>query len=163
MTGSPAVFSLTPCQSGNIQPSCSWLIRPFPMRIVKGCVMFDHQKQEIEWGGRTLVLETGKVARQADGAVLGHLRRNDGSGDRRLRERNQDRGSISSRLRSTIRKNTMRPGRIPGGFFKREGRPTEKETLTSPADRPADPAAVRGRIQERHPDYHQRAFARYGE
>ena len=58
---------------------------------------------------------------------------------------------------------TFAAGKIPGGFFKREGRPTEKETLAQPPDRPADPAAVRRRLPQRDAGRLHRAEPRHGE
>ena len=106
--------------------------------------MFNIHREEIEWGGRKLVLETGKIARQADGAVWPPMAR-------RLclpppsARRAQARASISSRSPSTIRKSSYAAGKIPGGYFKREGRPTERETLISRLiDRPIRPLFVDG-------------------
>ena len=101
--------------------------------------MFDHQKQEIEWGGRTLVLETGKIARQADGAVLATY------GETTVlatvvSEKEPKPGLDFFPLTVNYQEKYYASGRIPGGFFKREGRPTEKETLTSRLiDRPIRP------------------------
>ena len=61
------------------------------------------------------------------------------------------------------REYTYASGRIPGGFFKREGKPTEKEVLTSRADRPADPAAVPGGLAQRDADHRARALGRHRE
>jgi len=101
--------------------------------------MFKAHKQEIEWGGRTLTLETGKVARQSDGAVIVTYGK-------------------TSVLCTAVSAKKAAPGvdffplavhhvekyyaagRIPGGFFKREGRPTEREILISRLiDRPIRP------------------------
>src|SRR3989454_7043935 len=84
----------------------------------------------IDFGGRPLTLETGKVARQADGAVT--VRYGDtvvlvtGTAERKERP-----GMGFLPLTVDYRENTYAAGKIPGGFFKREGRPNEKETLTS--------------------------------
>ncbi len=101
--------------------------------------MFNHVKKEIEWGGRTLTLETGKVARQADGAVIATY------GDTVVlcavtaaKEAKPDVDFFP--LTVNYQEKTYAAGKIPGGFFKREGRPTEKETLTSRLiDRPIRP------------------------
>ena len=101
--------------------------------------MFNITKKEMDWGGRALVLETGRLARQADGAVLATY-------------------GETSVLAASVAARSARPdadffpltvhyqekyfaaGKIPGGFFKRESRPTEKETLTSRLiDRPIRP------------------------
>ncbi len=106
--------------------------------------MFDIHRVEIEWGGRKLKLETGRMARQADAAVLAQY-------------------GETSVLATVVGAKSVRPGvdffpltvnyqekayaagKIPGGFFKREGRPTEKETLTSRLiDRPLRPLFVEG-------------------
>ncbi len=106
--------------------------------------MFHIAKEEIEWGGRKLVLETGKVARQADGAVVATY-------------------GQTVVLATVVGAQTPRPGidffpltvdyqekyfaagKIPGGYFKREGRPTERETLVSRLiDRPIRPLFAEG-------------------
>ncbi|GAB4522120.1 MAG: polyribonucleotide nucleotidyltransferase [Parvularculaceae bacterium] len=106
--------------------------------------MFNITKKSIEWGGRTLTLETGRMARQADGAVLATY----GDtivlatvvGARELRP-----GQDFFPLTVNYQEKTYAAGKIPGGYFKREGRPTEKETLTSRLiDRPIRPLFVKG-------------------
>ncbi len=106
--------------------------------------MFDIHKQEIEWGGRTLTLETGRVARQADGAVLATY------GETTVlatvvADRQPKPGLDFFPLTVNYQEKYYAAGKIPGGFFKREGRPTEKETLTSRLiDRPIRPLFVKG-------------------
>jgi polyribonucleotide nucleotidyltransferase len=106
--------------------------------------MFEHHKQEIEWGGRTLVLETGKVARQSDGAVVATY------GETTVlatvvSAREPKPGLDFFPLTVNYQEKYYASGRIPGGFFKREGRPTEKETLTSRLiDRPIRPLFADG-------------------
>jgi polyribonucleotide nucleotidyltransferase len=106
--------------------------------------MFDHQKQEIEWGGRTLTLEAGKVARQADGAVIATY------GETTVlatvvSAREPKPGLDFFPLTVNYQEKYFASGRIPGGFFKREGRPTEKETLTCRLiDRPIRPLFADG-------------------
>ena len=101
--------------------------------------MFNHHKVEIEWGGRPLILETGKIARQADGAVLATY------GETRFwppsfRCKEPKPGLDFFPLTVNYQEKTFAAGKIPGGFFKREGRPTEKETLVSRLiDRPIRP------------------------
>ncbi|MDE0111130.1 MAG: polyribonucleotide nucleotidyltransferase [Albidovulum sp.] len=110
--------------------------------------MFELIKRQIQWGNETLTLETGKVARQADGSVLATL------------------GETSVLAAVTFSKNRKidqdffpltvhyqekyyASGKIPGGFFKREARPTEKETLTSRLiDRPIRPLFADGFLNE---------------
>lgn len=106
--------------------------------------MFNITKKSMEWGGRTLTLETGRVARQADGAVLATY-------------------GETSVLATVVGAKAANPnfdffpltvhyqeryyaaGRVPGGYFKREARPTEKETLTSRLiDRPIRPLFAKG-------------------
>ncbi|NNC73216.1 MAG: polyribonucleotide nucleotidyltransferase, partial [Sphingomonadaceae bacterium] len=110
--------------------------------------MFDVKKVETEWGGATLTLETGRVARQADGAVLAQL------GDtvvlcavtaaKSVRE-----GQDFFPLTVHYQEKYSAAGRIPGGFFKREGRSTEKETLTCRLiDRPVRPLFPEGFYNE---------------
>jgi polyribonucleotide nucleotidyltransferase len=102
--------------------------------------MFDHYFQkDISWGGQLLTLETGKVARQADGAVLARL------GDTIVLctvvgARSVKPGQDFFPLTVNYQEKAFAAGKIPGGFFKREGRPTEKETLVSRLiDRPIRP------------------------
>ncbi len=107
--------------------------------------MFDVTKKEMEWGGRKLTLETGRIARQADGAVLATYGETSVLctvvGERKPRE------CIDFfPLAVHYVEKAYAAGKIPGGFFKREGRPAEKETLTSRLiDRPIRPLF--------HPDY----------
>ena len=101
--------------------------------------MFDIHRKEIEWGGRTLVLETGRMARQANGAVLVTY-----GGTTVLctavAESTERTGIDFFPLTVNYQEKTFAAGKIPGGFFKREGRPSEKETLTSRLiDRPIRP------------------------
>ncbi|MDG2242591.1 MAG: polyribonucleotide nucleotidyltransferase [Rhodospirillaceae bacterium] len=101
--------------------------------------MFTTHRKEIEWGGRTLVLETGKVARQANGAVIATY------GETSVLctavgQRQPKPGIDFFPLTVNYQEKTYAAGKIPGGFFKREGRPTEKETLVSRLiDRPLRP------------------------
>ena len=106
--------------------------------------MFDIYRKEIDWGGKTLVLETGKIARQADGAVMASL-----GGTTVLctavYARTARAGQDFFPLTVNYQEKTFAAGKIPGGFFKREGRPSEKETLTSRLiDRPVRPLFVKG-------------------
>jgi len=101
--------------------------------------MFDIYRKEIEWGGRTLVLESGHVARQADGAVLATY-----GGTTVLctvvaaKKAKPDVDFFP--LTVNYMERTYAAGKIPGGFFKREGRPSEKETLVCRLiDRPIRP------------------------
>ncbi len=106
--------------------------------------MFDHHKIEVEWGGRPLTLETGKVARQADGAVVATY------GETSVlativSDTKPKPGLDFFPLTVNYQEKYYASGRIPGGFFKREGRPTEKETLTSRLiDRPIRPLFAAG-------------------
>ena len=101
--------------------------------------MFDVRRKEIDWGGRKLVLETGRMARQADGAVLVSY------GDTvvlctAVAQKTPRVGIDFFPLTVNYQEKTFAAGKIPGGFFKREGRPAEKETLTSRLiDRPIRP------------------------
>jgi polyribonucleotide nucleotidyltransferase len=106
--------------------------------------MFDIQRVETEWAGRKLVLESGRIARQADGAVLATY------GDTSVlativAEPNPKPGVDFFPLTVNYQEKTFAAGKIPGGYFKREGRPTEKETLTSRLiDRPIRPLFAPG-------------------
>jgi polyribonucleotide nucleotidyltransferase len=101
--------------------------------------MFKIAREEIEWGGRKLVLETGKVARQADGAVVATY------GETVVLAtvvgvRTPKPGVDFFPLTVNYQEKFFAAGKIPGGYFKREGRPTERETLTSRLiDRPIRP------------------------
>src|SRR5215510_2637583 len=101
--------------------------------------MFQIYRKEIEWGGRKLSLETGRIARQADGAVLCSY------GDTMVLctvvgARTPKPGVDFFPLTVNYQEKTFAAGKIPGGFFKREGRPSEKEILTSRLiDRPIRP------------------------
>jgi len=101
--------------------------------------MFTVHRKELDWGGRKLILETGRVARQADGAVLATYGETvvlcTAVGAKQPRP-----GIDFFPLTVNYQEKTFAAGKIPGGFFKREGRPTEKETLTSRLiDRPIRP------------------------
>jgi len=101
--------------------------------------MFNNHKVEIEWGGRPLILETGKVARQAHGSVIATY------GETVVlatvvSNKEPKPGQDFFPLTVNYQEKTFAAGKIPGGFFKREGRPSEKETLTSRLiDRPIRP------------------------
>jgi polyribonucleotide nucleotidyltransferase len=101
--------------------------------------MFKTTIKEMEWLGRTLRLETGRIARQADGAVLVQL------GETvvlatAVGAKSTKPGQDFFPMTVNYQEKAFAAGKIPGGFFKREGRPTEKETLTSRLiDRPIRP------------------------
>ena len=106
--------------------------------------MFNIEKASIEWGGRTLTLETGRIARQADGAVLATY------GDTQVLAtavgaKSVKPGTDFFPLTVNYQEKYYASGRIPGGYFKREARPTEFETLVSRLiDRPIRPLFVKG-------------------
>ncbi len=106
--------------------------------------MFDKHIVEIEWGGRPLTLETGRIARQADGAVLATY--GETSVLATVVAAKEERVGIDFfPLTVNYQEKTFAAGKIPGGFFKREGRPTEKDTLTSRLiDRPIRPLFAKG-------------------
>src|SRR5260221_2371071 len=105
----------------------------------KGPYMFKIYRKELTWGGRKLTLETGRIARQADGAVLATY------GDTivlctAVGAKAPKPGIDFFPLTVNYQEKTFAAGKIPGGFFKREGRPSEKEVLTSRLiDRPIRP------------------------
>ena len=105
-------------------------------------------RKEVDFGGRRLQLETGRMARQADGAVLVS------SGDTvvlvtAVGRREVKPGQDFFPLTVNYQEKTYAAGKIPGGFFKREGRPAEKETLTSRLiDRPIRPLFPKGFMNE---------------
>jgi polyribonucleotide nucleotidyltransferase len=106
--------------------------------------MFDIKRKIIDWAGRKLTLETGRIARQADGAVLATY------GETVVlatvvAEKSPKPGLDFFPLTVNYQEKTYAAGKIPGGFFKREGRPSEKETLVSRLiDRPIRPLFVKG-------------------
>ncbi len=106
--------------------------------------MFDIHRVEIEWGGRKLTLETGQMARQADAAVYAQY--GETSVLATVVAAKTPRAGIDFfPLTVNYQEKTYAAGKIPGGFFKREGRPAEKETLTSRLiDRPIRPLFVKG-------------------
>jgi polyribonucleotide nucleotidyltransferase len=106
--------------------------------------MFDKHTVEIEWARRPLKFETGRIARQADGAVL--VTYGETSVLATVVSAKQERVGIDFfPLTVNYQEKTFAAGKIPGGYFKREGRPTEKETLTSRLiDRPIRPLFAKG-------------------
>src|SRR6201998_1223888 len=110
--------------------------------------MFQVYCKELIWGGRPLVLETGKLAPQADGAVLATY------GETTVlctavAMKSAKSGQDFFPLTVNYQEKTFAAGKIPGGFFKREGRPSEKETLVSRLiDRPLRPLFASGFVNE---------------
>jgi len=106
--------------------------------------MFDIHRVQLDWGGRKLTLETGKLARQADGAVFASY------GDTTViatvvAAKQPKEGIDFLPLTCDYQEKYYAAGRIPGGYFKREARPTEKETLVSRLiDRPIRPLFAEG-------------------
>jgi polyribonucleotide nucleotidyltransferase len=111
---------------------------------IEGQDMFNQHRVEIEWGGRPLVMETGKIARQADGAVLATY------GETVVLAtvvsmKEPKPGQDFFPLTVNYQEKTYAAGKIPGGYFKREGRPSENETLVSRLiDRPIRPLFADG-------------------
>ena len=106
--------------------------------------MFNVTTKSIQWGEETLTLETGKVARQADGSVIATLGETSVMANVTF-ARQQKPGQDFFPLTVHYNEKYYAAGKIPGGFFKREARPTEKETLTSRLiDRPIRPLFVPG-------------------
>jgi polyribonucleotide nucleotidyltransferase len=106
--------------------------------------MFNEVKKSIQWGEETLTLETGKVARQADGSVIATLGETSVMANVTF-ARQQKPGQDFFPLTVHYQEKYYAAGKVPGGFFKREARPTEKETLTSRLiDRPIRPLFVPG-------------------
>src|SRR5712691_8039615 len=106
--------------------------------------MFDIHREELDWGGRTLVLETGKIARQADGAVFATY--GESTVIATVVSAKEPKPGIDFLpLTCNYQEKTYAAGRIPGGYFKREGRPSERETLVSRLiDRPIRPLFAKG-------------------
>ena len=112
--------------------------------------MFNYFRKELDWGGRKLILETGKIARQADGAVLARY------GDTivlctAVGAKTAKPGQDFFPLTVNYQEKAFAAGKIPGGFFKREGRPSENEILVSRLIdrpiRPLFPAGFRNEVQ----------------
>ena len=106
--------------------------------------MFEIHREELDWAGRKLVLETGRVARQADGAVWASY------GETTVlatvvSAKKPKVGVDFFPLTVNYQEKAFAAGRIPGGYFKREGRPSERETLISRLiDRPIRPLFPEG-------------------
>ena len=110
--------------------------------------MFNEVKKSIQWGEETLTLETGKVARQADGSVIATLGETSVMANVTF-ARKQKPGQDFFPLTVHYQEKYYAAGKVPGGFFKREGRATEKETLTSRLiDRPCRPLFPEGFYNE---------------
>jgi polyribonucleotide nucleotidyltransferase len=115
------------------------VMRPYRKRS-----MFNVTKKSIQWGAETLTLETGKVARQADGSVIATLGETSVMANVTY-ARSAKPGQDFFPLTVHYQEKYYAAGKIPGGFFKREARPSEKETLTSRLiDRPIRPLFVDG-------------------
>ena len=112
--------------------------------MIRKTIMFDIKRKSIDWAGRKLTLETGRIARQADAAVLATY------GETVVlatvvADKAPKPGLDFFPLTVNYQEKTYAAGKIPGGFFKREGRPSEKETLVSRLiDRPIRPLFVKG-------------------
>src|SRR6202451_193728 len=105
------------------------------------CLMFE--KVSLEVGGRTLSLETGKIARQAHGAIVARYGDTVVLATACMDNKATDKDFLP--LTVDYREFTYSAGKIPGGFFKREGRPSEREILTSRlTDRPLRPLFPEG-------------------
>ncbi|MBT5799941.1 MAG: polyribonucleotide nucleotidyltransferase [Alphaproteobacteria bacterium] len=101
--------------------------------------MFTIYKKEFQWGDKTVVLETGKIARQADGAVLASMGQTTVLCTA-VAAKTAKPGQDFFPLTVNYQEKAFAAGKIPGGFFKREGRPSENETLVSRLiDRPIRP------------------------
>ncbi len=106
--------------------------------------MFNEVKKSIQWGEETLTLETGKIARQADGTVIATLGETSVMANVTFAKA-QKPGQDFFPLTVHYQEKYYAAGKVPGGFFKREARPTEKETLTARLiDRPIRPLFVPG-------------------
>ena len=111
--------------------------------------MFDIQREELDWCGRRLTLETGRMARQADGAVLATW------GETTVlatvvAAKEAKPGQDFFPLTVHYQEKAFAAGRIPGGYLKREGRPVRPRNADLPPDRSADPPAVSRRFPLRH-------------
>src|SRR5580704_12561398 len=106
--------------------------------------MFNIHREELDWGGRKLVLETGRIARQADGAVFASYGETTVLATVVAAKKPKE-GIDFLPLTCNYQEKFYAAGRIPGGYFKREGRPSERETLVSRLiDRPVRPLFADG-------------------
>jgi polyribonucleotide nucleotidyltransferase len=106
--------------------------------------MFNIHREELDWGGRKLVLETGRIARQADGAVFASYGETTVLATVVAAKKPKE-GIDFLPLTCNYQEKFFAAGRIPGGYFKREGRPSERETLVSRLiDRPVRPLFADG-------------------
>ena len=106
--------------------------------------MFTETKKSMQWGEETLTLETGKIARQADGSVIATLGETSVMANVTFAKEAKA-GQDFFPLTVHYQEKYYAAGKVPGGFFKREARPTEKETLTARLiDRPIRPLFVPG-------------------
>src|ERR1700726_1940340 len=106
--------------------------------------MFNIHREELDWGGRKLVIETGRIARQADGAVVVTYGETTVLATVVAAKKPKE-GIDFLPLTCNYQEKYFAAGRIPGGYFKREGRPTEREVLTSRLmDRPIRPLFADG-------------------
>ena len=120
--------------------------------------MFEIFRKELMWGGRRLVLETGKVARQADGAVMATY------GETTVlctavAMKQAKPGQDFFPLTVNYQEKTFAAGKIPGGFFKREGPALGEGGADLAPHRPADPPAVRAGLPQRDASRLHRAVA----
>ncbi len=142
MAGSPDAGSSAPLRAQRLAVLLMAFSLPDNRR--EKTEMFDIHRVELDWGGRTLILETGKIARQADGAVVATY------GESKVlatvvAAKTPREGIDFMPLTVDYQEKFYAAGRIPGGYFKREGRPTERETLISRLiDRPIRPLFADG-------------------
>jgi polyribonucleotide nucleotidyltransferase len=118
--------------------------RDTPAVAKLGNVMFTETKKSMQWGEETLTLETGKIARQADGSVIATLGETSVMANVTFAKEPKP-GLDFFPLTVHYQEKYYAAGKVPGGFFKREARPSEKETLTARLiDRPIRPLFVPG-------------------
>jgi len=118
--------------------------RDTPAAAKLGNVMFTETKKSMQWGEETLTLETGKIARQADGSVVATLGETSVMANVTFAKEPKP-GLDFFPLTVHYQEKYYAAGKVPGGFFKREARPSEKETLTARLiDRPIRPLFVPG-------------------
>ena len=123
--------------------------------------MFQIHREELDWAGRKLVIETGKIARQADGAVFASW------GETTVlativAAKAPKPGQDFFPLTVNYQEKAFAAGRIPGGYFKREGPPVRARDAGLASDRPPDPSAVRRWLSQRDAGDRHRAVARSG-
>ena len=121
--------------------------------------MFNKVSKSFRFGNHDVTLTTGEIARQATGACICQMDDTVVLATVVAKKETKP-GQDFFPLTVDYIEKTYAAGKIPGGFFKREGRPSEKGNAHLPPDRPSDPPALPGRLLQRSPGYHPRPLRR---